>query len=126
MRRGGSTAADARCSTTADQKHECQNAEDTSTYKMCVMTRVFSCHIIMPMPRFLTGMNRSSFVLVLSPYIRETEPLQHDVFRQCAPANFHIFSMPACHLDAVSIINNRLSISSQGAFDSPGGIVMAL
>lgn len=42
MRRGGSTTADARCSTTADQKHECQNAEDTSTYKMCVMTRFFS------------------------------------------------------------------------------------
>jgi hypothetical protein len=37
MRRGGSTDADPRRSTTADQKQECQDTKDTSTYKMCVM-----------------------------------------------------------------------------------------
>ena len=82
MRRGGGTDAGARRSTTANQKQECQDTEDTSNYKMCVMPLFLTLpylHIYASFPDTYKSLikNQCSIWQSQDTHSIQTSPLKH-------------------------------------------------
>ena len=82
MRSGWSTAAGARRSTTADQKQQCQDTEDTSNYKMCVMPLFLTLpylHIYASFPDTYESLikNQCSIWQSQDTHILQRLPLKH-------------------------------------------------
>ena len=94
MRRGGGTDAGVRRLPTANQKQECQDTEDTSNYKMCVMPLFLTLpylHIYASFPdKYGSLIFRSRFAAIS----KKKESLQKVLFCQCVAIYFHYSSIP--------------------------------